>query len=174
MLTQGAFQEDSADFDFGGDALARRREATQDRFRRTIAAMEQSWPDRLKRSAFYPFVTWTPEGPKLGASTLLWSKGARDDVRLLALVSVACGVAVPAGALAWLARAEIEFERGRAARSAIHVAMSGIPALRSREAARRLYFAAGILDAGFFTPARLVTMCGLDSGAVDSLRGKYG
>ena len=170
MLTQGAFQEDSADFDFGGDALARRREATQDRFRRTIAALEQSWPEDEKRAAFYPFVTWTPEGARLGASTLLRRKGSRDDARLLALVSVACGAAVPASALAWLARAEIEFERGRAERSAIHVAMSGIPALRGREAARRLYFAAGILDAGFFSPVRLVKMFGLDCAAVQSLR----
>ena len=172
MRVQGAFQEDGADFDFGGDALARRREATQERFHRAIAALEQGWPEAQRRNAFYPFVTWTEAGPRLGAATLLARKGARDDARLLALVSIACGAEVSPGALAYVARAEVEFERGRFTRSAVHVAMSGIPSLRGRESARRLYYAAGILDAGFFGPARLATLCGLDSGAVESVRGK--
>ena len=170
MPMERAFQEDGADFDFGGDALTRRRETTKERFRRAVATLEQDWPDVQRKAAFYPFVAWTEAGPTLGAGTLLARRGANDEARLLALISIACGETIPASALAYLARAEIEFERGHFSRSAIHVAMSGVPALRSREAARRLYYAAGILDAGFCSPARLMNLCGLDSSAVDGVR----
>jgi len=138
MQTQGAFQEDGAEFDFGGSAAVRSRETTRERFRQTIDGLEHGWAFELRRNPFYPFVTWTKAGPRLGAGTLLASKRARDDARLLALISVACGEAIAASALAYLARAEIDFERGGFARSAVHVAMSGIPPLRGREGARRL------------------------------------
>ncbi len=168
MLTQGAFQEDGAEFDFGGGSAARRRETAKERFRQTLSGLEHGWAFEQKRNPFYPFVTWTEAGPRLGAGALLVRKGEKDDARVLALISIACGETVPASALAYLVRAEIEFERGAFARSAVHVAMSGIPPLRGRDGARRLYYAAGILDAGFFSPARLMTVCGLDSSAVEA------
>jgi hypothetical protein len=78
---------------------------------------------------FYPFVAWTPEGPKLGAGTLLTPNGRSGDDRLLALLSVAHARDVPAGALKHLIWAEREFHRGDLVKSAMHVALTGLPAL---------------------------------------------
>jgi hypothetical protein len=78
---------------------------------------------------FCPFVAWTPEGPKLGAGTLLTPNGRSGDDRLLALLSVAHARDVPAGALKHLIWAEREFHRGDLVKSAMHVALTGLPAL---------------------------------------------
>ncbi len=159
-----AFHEEGAQADFGGSA--------KDRFRDAVSALEKAWPIEQRYNPFHPFVTWTKEGPRLGAATLLARKGRREEARLLALMSVACGFALPMSALTYLFLAEGEFDRDRFAKSAMYVAVSGVPALRGTEGARRLYFAAGILDAGFFTPVRLMRACGLDCGPVESLSGK--
>ncbi|HEY5206660.1 MAG TPA: hypothetical protein VIJ63_18985, partial [Roseiarcus sp.] len=37
------------------------------RFRRTIAELEKSWAAEARNAPFYLFVTWTPDGPRLGA-----------------------------------------------------------------------------------------------------------
>jgi hypothetical protein len=82
------------------------------RFRRTMAHLEKSWAVETRAAPFYPFVTWTPDGPRLGASTLLKRNGRSEDDRLLALLSVAYARDVPAGALKHLAWAQREFQRG--------------------------------------------------------------
>jgi hypothetical protein len=38
------------------------------RFRQTIAGLEKSWAGETSCAPFYPFVTWTPDGPFLGAA----------------------------------------------------------------------------------------------------------
>jgi hypothetical protein len=144
-------------------------DASSSRFRRAIAALEESWAAEARRSPFYPFVTWTREGPRIGAATLLTRKGTGEDERLLALLSIAYGFAVPANALKHLAWAETEFDRGDLAKSAMHVALTGLPALVRSEAARRLHIAAGILDHGFLTPLGLIKACEFDCGPLESL-----
>lgn len=96
-------------------------------------------------------------------------KGAGDEARLLSLLSVAYGFAVPAKVLKHLAWAETEFERGDLAKSAMHVALTGLSAFAGRENARRLHIAAGILDFGLLTPTALLKGCGLDSREVEAL-----
>jgi hypothetical protein len=60
----------------------------------TIADLEKSWVE-TGYAPFHPFVTWTPEGPRFGAATLLKRHGRGTDDRLLALLSVAHARAVP-------------------------------------------------------------------------------
>lgn len=134
------------------------------RFRRTITELEKSWTAR--NAPFYPFVTWTPDGPRVGAGTPLARNGRSEEDRLLALLSVAHARDVPAGAVKHLAWAEREFHRGDLAKSAMHVALTGLPALVESEAARRLHIAAGILDHGFLTPLGLMKACGFDCDAL--------
>src|SRR5271157_1672256 len=74
-------------------------EASLDRFHRTIAALKESWTAEARRAPFYPFVAWTREGPRLGAATLLARKGAGEEGRFLAMLSVAHASSVPANAL---------------------------------------------------------------------------
>jgi hypothetical protein len=88
---------------------------------------------------------------RLGAATLLTRNGHSED-RLLASLSVAHACVLPANALKHFACAEKEFHRGDLAKSAMHVALTGLPALVGSEGARRLHIAAGILDHGFLTP----------------------
>jgi hypothetical protein len=95
--------------------------------------------------------------------------GRSEDDRLLALLSVAYAREVPADALKHLAWAEREFHRGDLLKSAMHVALTGLPALVGSEAARRLHIAAGILDHGFLTPLSLMKACGFDRSALDAL-----
>jgi hypothetical protein len=99
------------------------------RFRRTIAELEKSWAAEARNTPFYPFVTWTPDGPLLGAATPLARNGRSEDDRLLVLLSVAHARDVPADALKHLAWAEREFHRGDLVKSAMHVALTGLPAL---------------------------------------------
>ncbi|WP_113891846.1 hypothetical protein [Roseiarcus fermentans] len=139
------------------------------RFRQTIATLERTWAAEARNAPFYPFVTWTAEGPRLGAATVLARKGAPEEARLLALLSVAYGFPVPAKVLKHLAWAEAEFDRGDFAKSAMHVALTGISAFAGREGARRLHIAAGILDEGFLTPTAVLKACGLDGGEVETL-----
>jgi hypothetical protein len=87
----------------------------------------------------------------------------------LALLSVAYSFAVSANVLKHLAWAEREFDRGDLAKSAMHVALTGLPPLRGSEAARRLHIAAGILDHGFLTPLGLLEACGFDCAEIESL-----
>jgi hypothetical protein len=107
--------------------------------------------------------------PRLGAATLLTRNDRNEDDRLLALLSVAHARDVSAGALKHLAWAEREFQRGDLLKSAMHVALTGLPALVGSEAARRLHLAAGILDHGFLTPFSLMTACGFSCDALDAL-----
>jgi hypothetical protein len=139
------------------------------RFRRTIADLEKSWAIEARSAPFYPFVTWTQEGARLGAGTLLKRTGRSEDDRLLALLSVAHAYAVPANVLRHLAGAEKEFQRGDLLKSAMHVALTRLPALVGSEAARRLHIAAGILDHGFLTPLGLMKACGFDCHELDAL-----
>ena len=76
---------------------------------------------------------------------------------------------VPADALKHLAWAEREFHRGDLVKSAMHVALTGLPALVGSEAARRLHIAADILDHGFLTPLGLMKACGFDCSPVEAL-----
>lgn len=141
-----------------------------ERFRRTIADLEKSWVVEARNEPFYPFVTWTPEGPRLGAGTLLARNGRSEDDRLLALLSVAHARDAPADAPKHLAWAEREFDRGDLVKSAMHVALTGLPALVGSEAARRrLHIAAGMLDRGFHTPLGLMKACGFDCGPLEAL-----
>jgi hypothetical protein len=76
---------------------------------------------------------------------------------------------IPTDALKHLAWAEREFRRGDPLKSAMHVALTGLPALVGREGARRLHIAAGILDHGFLTPLGLLKACGFDCGPLEGL-----
>jgi hypothetical protein len=76
---------------------------------------------------------------------------------------------VPADALKHLAWAEREFQRGDLVKSAVHVALTGLPALVGSEAARRLHIAAGILDHGFLSPLGLMKACGFTCEALEGL-----
>jgi hypothetical protein len=148
-------------------------EASLDRFLQTIAALKESWAVKTRRSSFHPFATWTREGPRLGAATLLARKGAGEEGRLLALLSIAYSFAVSANTLKHLAWAEREFDRGDFAKSAMHVSLTGLPPLSGSEAARRLHIAAGILDHGFLTPLGLLKACGFDCAEIESLAKSY-
>ena len=139
-------------------------------FRRTITDLEKSWATEARGAPFYPFVTWTPDGPRLGNATPLARNGRRiEDDRLLALLSVAHARDVPADALKHLVWAEREFHRGDLLKSAMHVALTGLRALVGSEAARRLHIAAGMLDHGFLTPLGLMKACGFACDALDAL-----
>jgi hypothetical protein len=154
-------EKESDDCDCGGTLAGR--------FRRTIADLEESWAVKARQAPFYPFVTWTPEGARLGAATLLARNGRSEDDRLLALLSVAHACDVPANALKHFAWAEKEFHRGNLAKSAMHVALTGLPALVGSKAARRLHIAAGIFDHDLLTPLGLMKACGFDCDALDAL-----
>ncbi|HSU98556.1 MAG TPA: hypothetical protein VLI91_00470 [Roseiarcus sp.] len=153
--------------DEGPAGSCSRRDA--DRFRRTISGLETSWRAEAARAPFYPFIAWTPEGARLGAATLLKRNGRSEDDRLLALLSMAHARDIPAGALKHLVWAEREFHRGDLLKSAMHVALTGLPALVGSEAARRLHIAAGMLDHGLHTPLGLMEACGFDCGPLDAL-----
>lgn len=139
------------------------------RFRRTVSELEKSWAGEARAAPFYPFVTWTLEGARLGAGTLLKGNGRNEDDRLLALLSVAYARDIPAGALKHLVWAEREFHRGDLLKSAMHVALTGLPALAGSEAARRLHLAAGMLDHGLHTPLGPMKACGFACDALDAL-----
>lgn len=139
------------------------------RFRHTVADLERSWAAELRRAPFHPFIIWTVEGPQFGSGTLLTRNGRGVDDRLLALLSVAYACDVPAGALKHLAWAEREFHRGNLAKSAMHIALTGLPALAGRDAARRLHIAAGMLDRGLHTPLSLMKACGFDCSPLYAL-----
>jgi hypothetical protein len=96
-----------------------------------------------------------------------------EEGRLLALLSIAYGASVPANALKHLGWAEREFERGDLAKSAMHVALTGLPALARGDPARRLHIAAGILDNGFLTPMGLMKACEIDCAEIESLAKAY-
>ncbi len=138
-------------------------------FDQAIGALKASWTARSRLAPFYPFITWTREGPRLGAATLLARGSAREDGRLLALLSVAVGYAVSANVLKHLVCAEAEFERGDLAKSAMHVALTGLPALTGSAGARRHHIAAGILDHAFLTPLGLLKACEFDCREIESL-----
>jgi hypothetical protein len=88
---------------------------------------------------------------------------------LLALLSVAYGFAVAATALKHFAWADKEFDHGDLAKSAMHVALTGLPRLPAGAPARRLHIAAGILGHGFLTPLGLMKACEPDHHALESL-----
>ena len=140
-----------------------------DRFGLAFDALKRAWAVESRYNPYYPFLTWTQSGPRLGASTVLVRKIRGEEARLLALLSVASGFPVPASALRDLSAAERELELGNPARSAMHVRSAGIPALRSSESARLLYIAAGMLDRGFVTPADLMKACELDCAPLESI-----
>jgi hypothetical protein len=142
-------------------------------FLEAVAALEESWSNKARHASHFPFVTWTPDGPRLGASTLLAREGAGEEARLLALLSIAHGFPFPSSALKHLSWAEPEFERRNLAKSAMHVALTGLPAVTGTDAARRLHIAAGILDSHFLTPVGLLKACEMDSGAVEALVKAY-
>jgi hypothetical protein len=85
------------------------------------------------------------------------------------LLSVAYGFAVPANALKHFAWAEKEFDQDDLAKSAMHVALTGLPRLAADAPAHRLHIAAGILGHGFLTPMGLMKVCELDPQALESL-----
>jgi hypothetical protein len=140
-----------------------------DRFGLAFDALKRAWAVESRYNPFYPFLTWTQSGARLGASTLVARKVRGEEARLLALLSVASGFPAPASALKDLVAAEREFERGNPARSAMHVRSAGIPALRASENARLLYVAAGMLDQGFVSPADLMKACELDCAPLESI-----
>jgi hypothetical protein len=148
-------------------------EASLDQFLQTIAALKETWAVKARFSSFHPFATWTREGPRLGGATLLARKGVGEEARLLALLSIAYSFAVSANTLKHLAWAEREFDRGAFAKSAMHVALTGLPPLSGSGAARRLRIAAGILDHGFLTPLGLLKACGFDCAEIESLAKSY-
>jgi hypothetical protein len=147
--------------------------AGPDSFGVAFAALKKAWEVESRYNPFFPFVTWTWSGPKLGASTLLVRKVVGDEARLLALLSVASGLAIPTSALKHLVAAEREFNRGDPMKSGRHVRMAGIPALRSRESARLLYVAAGLLDQGCVLPIDLMKACELDCAPLQAIKGQF-
>ncbi len=140
--------------------------------RNAIGDLEEAWRTSERRSHFERWITWTAEGPRLGAATLLARKVAGEEARLLALLSVAFDRPWPPTILRKLEFAETEFRRGDLAKSAMHVALANLPPFENRQSAYRLHIAAGFLDKGFLTPLDLMKLCEIDPTGVAALK-KY-
>jgi hypothetical protein len=135
----------------GEDGSSPHASAHIEKLRRSIAATRNGWPAFARRTSQYASVTWTPEGPKLGTGTLLARSVAGEEMRILALLSVAFDRPVQDSVVKNLRSAEREYQAGDHVKSAIHVSLANMPPLISRESNYRLHMAATLLDQGLIT-----------------------
>lgn len=106
-----------------------------------------------------PRMTFGPAGLVLGAGTVLAASepvgGGRAirldgaEARLLALLAAAYGRTVGVESLGHIRRAALRWSEGEEVLASVHLAMTGLGRLTPRmEAARRLFMAEGLMDAG--------------------------
>jgi len=146
-----------------------KRVAPADVVKSGIAALKDRWTTRTRFSAHRRWITWTSEGPELGASTRLARCVEGNEARLVALLSIAFERPVGADVIGRLKRAEADFRNGAIARSAMEIALANLPPLDDLESGRRLHMAAGLLDLGFIDPLTLLEISDIDGSEVAKL-----
>ena len=134
---------------------------TNNHLRETLAALERSWLTSIRTGNFKCWLEWSKEGLRLGQGTLLTKRFVGDEARVLSLLSFAFDRSFPVSILDDLKRIEATDRYGAVSKSVVPPPLS-IPPLLLQDRARRLYFAAGLMDAGFLRPLDLLDMAGLD------------
>lgn len=168
-------QVSSAETELTGNLLrnvapaSRPAEITAGAVRQGIAALGDRWTSKSRFASHRRWITWSADGPELGASTLLARSVAGNEARLIALLSVAFERRVPADVLERLERAEQDFRRGELAESAMHIALANFPPLDDLESCRRLHMATGLLDLGFLDPLALLKISDIETSEVAKL-----
>ena len=118
-----------------------------------VEQLRQEWRARRIPQNFQEALCFKADRLELGAGTVLAkaAQGASDegDRRLTALLSVAYGPAVAAGALGHVRAAIARRRAGDAAAADLHLALSRLDRLRQPEdASRRLFMADGLMRGG--------------------------
>jgi hypothetical protein len=155
----------------GQFAQATLRESLRFPLREAADSLRKAWTARVQFHEQFDWITWTPEGAKLGRATLLARRVRDDRVRLQALLSVAFQKRFEPSALRLLEFAEAAYEQGDIAKSARHVALARFPKFVSRADHCRLYVTAGLIDSGLLTSAELLKAYDLEERELGAIKG---
>ena len=121
-----------------------------------IERLRQAWRADGRFHSVLPNLTINAEGLVLGPGTVLAARrGGRlapgidaDEARIAALLSIVYEMPVPVRVLSGIRRAAGVFADGKTALAHIHLAQMGLPPVADEDACRRLFFLAGLADAG--------------------------
>ncbi len=149
----------------------------------SAGALRKAWGEHARFSPVEPVMALIERGLVLGAATVLakrYSGGGRAGLaldgaeeRLLALLAVAYGRAVPPSVLGNIRRAARDWGNGDRCLALIHLAHSGLPQLEEGEAAPfRLFAADRLIDAGV-SPRRMLELLELDTAPLDALKAGF-
>ncbi len=141
------------------DSGARTEDAGVASLRETLAGLAASWELTKRREAFHVTPVWTKSGLIFGAGTVLAREIPASEDRIVALLSAAFDKVSGSIVVRALERAHKAWRAGKTAESAAWIAAAGLPPLLSEESARRMFFAAGLLDDGSITPMDLRRIC---------------
>lgn len=133
--------------------------ATVGSLRKTLDALAESWQVIRRREPFQITPVWTKSGLVLGAGTVLAREVSGSEDRIIALLSAAFDKVSESSVVGALKRAHAAWRDEKNAESVTWIAAAGLPPLMSEESARRLHFAAGLLDHGYITPLELGKIC---------------
>lgn len=144
-----------------------------------IAVLEKNWRDRGRFRAVKPGMCLEKDGLVLGARTVLAERDRDGNLlldgreeKLLTLLSVAYGGPVSNSVISKLRRAGRHARRGDEPIAAMEVALA-LPELQNpADAARRLFIADGLLEAGVF-PRDIWTALEFDPAPLDALAKEY-
>jgi hypothetical protein len=134
---------------------ARSENAAVASLRETLDALAASWQLAKRREPFQITPVWSKSGLVLGAGTVLAREVPGSEDRIIALLSVAFDQVSESAVVGALERSHAAWRAGKRAESIARIAAVGLPPLMSEESARRLHFAAGLLDHGSITPLEL-------------------
>jgi hypothetical protein len=141
------------------DSGARSEDASVASLRKTLAGLAASWELAKRREAFRVTPVWTKSGLIFGAGTVLAREIPGSEDRVVALLSAAFDKVSGSIVVRALERAHEAWRAGKKAESAAWIAAAELPPLLSEESARRLFFAAGLLDHGSIMPMDLRRIC---------------
>ena len=141
------------------DGGARSEDAGVASLRKTLAGLAASWELAKRREAFRVTPVWTKSGLIFGAGTVLAREIPGSEDRVVALLSAAFDKVSGSIVVRALERAHQSWRAGNKAECAAWIAAAELPPLLSEESARRLFFAAGLLDCASITPTDLQRIC---------------
>jgi hypothetical protein len=142
-----------------------------------VERLRREWDAQVGTASIHAVMGFEPEGLTLGVGTILVPALAKrqlqglagQEARLLALLSAAHECAVIPAVLGNIRRAVKSWQEGDDCLAAIHLALARLPRPEnSREAARRVFMADGLIEAGV-VPREILRALDLDTEAIDAV-----
>jgi hypothetical protein len=142
-----------------------------------VERLRRAWGARERMVSIDLYPRFTPEGLVMGAGTVMAPADAKggprsldgQEARVLALLSVAYGRAMEPAALKAIDRAGKRWKDGEDCLALIHLALAGLRRLDDRDAARRLFMADRLMEAGI-QPGLILRALDLDATACDAFK----